>query len=55
VPRGNSAQVEIVDYAECYGDAFERLNTEWLERSFVLEPIDRALRHSGDPAPASSS
>lgn len=50
MPREISGQVGIVDYAERYGDAFERLNTEWLEKYFVLEPIDRQVlsdpRHS---------
>lgn len=41
--RGNSLPVTIVDYSEKFGDAFARLNTEWLERYFVVEPIDREI------------
>ena len=33
----------IVDYDSCYGDAFERLNREWLEKFFLIEPIDRVV------------
>ena len=33
----------IVDYDSCYGDAFERLNCEWLEKYFLVEPIDRVI------------
>ncbi len=40
---GNSHGVEVVDYSERYGDAFERLNIEWLEKYFVVEPIDRQV------------
>lgn len=43
MPRGNSGEVDIVDYAERYGDAFARLNIEWLEEYFVVEPIDREI------------
>ena len=31
---------KIVDYDECYGHAFARLNREWLEKYFRVEPID---------------
>ncbi len=43
MPPGNSRGVEIVDYSERYGNAFERLNVEWLEKYFVVEPIDRQV------------
>lgn len=43
MPRGSNAKVDIVDYAEHYGDAFERLNIEWLEAYFVVESIDREV------------
>lgn len=33
----------IVDYDSRYGNAFERLNCEWLEKYFRVEPIDRAI------------
>jgi len=32
--------VQIVDYSAEYGDAFARLNIEWLEKYFYVEPID---------------
>ena len=32
--------MEIVDYSATYGDAFERLNVEWLDRYFRVEPVD---------------
>lgn len=41
MPRGN--EVQIVDYSDTYGDAFERLNCEWLEKYFRVEPIDRIV------------
>ena len=36
-------EVEIVDYSADYGDAFERLNSEWLDKYFRIEPIDREV------------
>lgn len=33
----------IVDYAPCWRDDFARLNLEWLQRWFVVEPIDREV------------
>ena len=33
----------IVDYSERYGDAFSRLNREWLEKYFCVEPVDEAV------------
>jgi len=41
VPPENKHQVAIVDYSARYGGAFERLNIEWLEKYFEVEPIDR--------------
>lgn len=35
--------VQIVDYSSRYGDAFARLNIEWLEKYFRVEPIDRKV------------
>lgn len=35
--------IEIVDYSRRYGDAFERLNCEWLEKFFCVEAIDRIV------------
>ena len=37
----------IVDYAPRWREDFARLNIEWLERWFTVEPIDRAVL--GDP------
>jgi len=37
----------IVDYAPRWRDDFARLNIEWLERWFTVEPIDREVL--GDP------
>lgn len=33
----------IVDFSEHYGNAFERLNREWLEKYFEVEPIDKKI------------
>lgn len=41
MPRESSETVDIVDYDERYADAFARLNLEWLEKYFVVEPVDR--------------
>lgn len=38
-----STPVRIVDYAPRWRADFERLNVEWLERWFVIEPIDREV------------
>jgi putative acetyltransferase len=37
----------VVRYREQFRDAFERLNREWIETYFVLEPADREIL--GDP------
>ncbi len=39
----NKSNVEIVEYSARYGDAFERLNVEWLDKYFEVEPIDRQI------------
>jgi ribosomal protein S18 acetylase RimI-like enzyme len=39
--------VRIVDYAPRWREDFARLNLEWLERWFTVEPIDREVL--GDP------
>ena len=39
----HATAVEIVDYAPAFGDAFGRLNREWLERYFRVEPIDERV------------
>jgi ribosomal protein S18 acetylase RimI-like enzyme len=41
---------EVVTWRSEYRDAFERLNREWIERYFVVEPGDEAV--FGDPAAA---
>jgi len=43
----NAASVRIVDYAPRWREDFARLNIEWLERWFAVEPIDREVL--GDP------
>ncbi len=39
--------LEIVDFNPAYGNAFERLNKEWLERYFRVEAVDEMVL--GDP------
>ena len=36
-------EIQIVDWSPAYGDAFSRLNREWLERDFRVEPIDEVV------------
>ena len=36
-------EFEIVDYSTGYGDAFARLNCEWLDKYFRVEPIDHEV------------
>jgi DNA-binding MarR family transcriptional regulator/predicted GNAT family acetyltransferase len=45
--RLRSATIEIAPYRSEWARHFERLNAEWLERYFTLEPVDRAVL--GDP------
>ena len=40
-------QLEVIGYDEAYAADFERLNREWLEALFRVEPID--ARVLGDP------
>lgn len=42
-----AATLRIVDFEPRWRADFERLNVEWLERWFVVEPIDREVL--GDP------
>ena len=35
--------MKIVDYNDKFGNAFERLNREWLEKYFRVEEIDREM------------
>lgn len=42
-----NSRVRIVDYAPRWREDFARLNLEWLERWFTVEPIDREVL--GDP------
>lgn len=49
-PTGKSvgaAEPRVVRYREEFRTAFERLNREWIESYFVLEPADREVL--GDP------
>jgi DNA-binding MarR family transcriptional regulator/GNAT superfamily N-acetyltransferase len=41
--RRQLAQVEIVPWRPAYRNYFRSLNLEWLERSFAVEPADRAV------------
>lgn len=43
----NAPSVEIVEYAPELAPYFRTLNVEWLEKYFVVEPIDEAVL--GDP------
>lgn len=36
----HSRDIEIVEFSSQYANAFARLNTEWLEEYFHVEPID---------------
>lgn len=38
-----ATEFEIVDYTSAYGDAFARLNCEWLDKYFRVEPIDHEV------------
>lgn len=38
-----SASTRIVDYAPRWREDFARLNLEWLQRWFAVEPIDREV------------
>lgn len=33
----------IVDYSDVHKEAFKRLNVEWLEKYFTVEPVDDAM------------
>lgn len=41
--RAPAADIRIVDFAPQWRADFARLNIEWLERWFVVEPIDRTV------------
>lgn len=43
----SGSAVEIVDYTPELAPSFRDLNVEWLEKYFVVEPIDREIL--GDP------
>ena len=38
-----ATEFELVDYSDRYGAAFERLNTEWLDKFFRVESIDHIV------------
>jgi DNA-binding MarR family transcriptional regulator len=44
--RGEEREVEIIPYARRYRADFKRLNLEWLERFFEVEPIDEEVLSS---------
>lgn len=35
--------ITIVEYSEAYNGAFKKLNIEWLEKYFTVEPVDDAM------------
>jgi len=35
--------IEIIDFEPRYADEFKRLNVEWLEKYFTVEPIDERI------------
>jgi len=41
--RTDHAAVEIVDFSQAHAGAFRDLNVEWLERFFVVEPVDERV------------
>jgi ribosomal protein S18 acetylase RimI-like enzyme len=41
--RTESVEVEIVDFAAEHAAAFRGLNVEWLEKYFVIEPVDECV------------
>jgi putative acetyltransferase len=43
MPQPTRADVRIADYHPRWRADFARLNTEWLERWFVVEPVDREV------------
>ena len=43
IHTGEADDVKIVDYQPEYDDVFRRLNTEWLEEYFAVEPEDEAV------------
>ena len=42
-PSGTSDGVEIIDFEPRYAGDFKRLNVEWLEKYFTVEPIDEHM------------
>jgi DNA-binding MarR family transcriptional regulator/GNAT superfamily N-acetyltransferase len=48
--RQQLGQVEIVPWRPAYGKYFRSLNLEWLERSFAVEPADRAVLDNPEKA-----
>lgn len=47
MPPDSVSSLTIVDYAPRWRGDFARLNLEWLQRWFVVEPVDHAVL--GDP------
>ena len=40
---GETGNVEIIDFEPRYASDFKRLNVEWLEKYFTVEPIDELV------------
>jgi hypothetical protein len=43
VPNGTQPDTTIVDWDARYGGAFGRLNREWLDKYFRVEPVDEPV------------
>ena len=43
MPGATRPDADIVDWHPHYGDAFGRLNREWLEKYFRVEPVDEPV------------
>ena len=48
MPRATRPDTVIVDWEPRYGDAFGRLNREWLDKYFRVEPVDEPVLDDPD-------
>lgn len=48
MPSETRPDAVIVDWHRLYGDAFGRLNREWLEKYFRVEPVDEPILANPD-------
>lgn len=48
MPGATRPDADIVDWHPRYGDAFGRLNREWLEKYFRVEPVDEPVLDDPD-------